>query len=182
MKVSFIRHAEGYHNLSKKNWQITSPSLTSNGINQCKTLKNKINNIEYDLIVVSPLLRTLQTAEELFNKNNKFISMEWIKEAVVNPCDFRESKKESENKFPYVNFDLVNDNFNYNKPESEKQIIDRCDNFYNWLLNCKEKNIAIVTHGQFLKVFLNKYGKKLNINNIKWFNNCELRKGYIYKF
>ena len=85
--------------------------------------------------------------------------MEWIKEAVVNPCDFRESKKESENKFPYVNFDLVNDNFNYNKPESEKQIIDRCDNFYNWLLNCKEKNIVIVTHGQFLKVFLNKYGK-----------------------
>ena len=150
MKINLIRHAEGYHNLSAKDWQIVSPSLTPRGISQCKKLKDKIKNIEFDLIIVSPLLRTLQTAEEIFDISNKFISTELIREAVVNPCDFRESKNESKSKFPYINFDLINDDCNFNKNESNEDVIKRCNSFYNWLITLKEENIAIVTHGQFL--------------------------------
>ena len=37
-KVSFIRHAQGVHNLSEKNWQIEHPDLTDLGKSQCKKL------------------------------------------------------------------------------------------------------------------------------------------------
>ena len=180
MKISFIRHAQGVHNLSEENWQIKFPSLTDKGINQCKELKNNINE-EFDVILVSPVKRTLQTAGNVFNKDkDKFISLELIKEAVMNPCDLRESKEDALKNFPYVNFDLINDNYDYNKKETIEEVHIRCHLFYDYLLKLKYDKIAVVSHGAFLREFVTLYGKKLGMNTEdKWFSNCELRNGYM---
>ena len=180
MKISFIRHAQGVHNLSEENWQIKFPSLTEEGINQCKELKNKITE-EYDIILVSPVKRTLQTAEEVFNKDkDKFISSELIRESVINPCDLRESKEDASKNFPYVNFDLINDNYDYNKREVPEEVHIRCHLFYDFLLKLKYNKIAVVSHGAFLREFITLYGEKLGMSiEDKWFKNCELRYGFL---
>lgn len=178
-KISFIRHAQGVHNLSEQNWQIEHPDLTDLGKSQCKKLSNSIDK-EFDIIYVSPLKRTLKTAELVFGKENNFIATELIKEAIVNPCDKRESKVESIKNFPFINFTNINDNYDYNKIESNSKIENRCDEFYNLIKNSHHKNIAVVTHGEYLNRFINKYSNQLNIQDKNWFKNCELRTGFIY--
>lgn len=77
--IHFIRHAEGEHNVAgeanyinylKMDYQDAELSL--HGEKQCRSLHNKIERSypllddEVDLLVVSPLLRTLQTASFVF--------------------------------------------------------------------------------------------------------------------
>ena len=73
MRIYFIRHAEGYHNLNEKSWNIKYPRLTEKGKIQAKNAKNKVPST-VDLVLVSPLVRTLETADIIFDKNsNKFV-------------------------------------------------------------------------------------------------------------
>ena len=46
MKIYFIRHAEGYHNISKEGRKIFYPDLTSVGIEQAKKIDNKFKELE----------------------------------------------------------------------------------------------------------------------------------------
>ena len=41
------------------------------------------------------------------------------------------------------------------------------------------ENIAIVSHGEFIYRFINKYGEILKIENKEFFNNCEFRIGLL---
>ena len=178
--IYFIRHGEGYHNLRNYNYHnhhLLYPRLTTKGINQCFEVKQTINDM--DIILVSPLRRTLETAEYIFGKSNKFIAIENIREFVTNECDFRESINDISKMFDYVNFNLINDDYDYNKLESEEGINIRIDKFFLYLQKMKEKNIAVVTHGAFLYRFIKKYGDQLNIDNKDWFKNCEVRKGIL---
>lgn len=181
MRIYFIRHAEGYHNLSEKAWSIKFPRLTEKGKIQAKNTQNNIlNNI--DLILVSPLVRTLETADIIFKSNkNKFISEEFIKERVINPCDYRQPVIEVQEEFSYVNFDNINDSNNFNKLETETDVNERVDQFYEWLLKRNENNIAVVSHGQYLYKLFNKYGSQLKIQNKSWMKNCEVRIGSLKK-
>lgn len=177
MRIYFIRHAEGEHNLSPECWEIKYPKLTEKGRNQSIGNRKFFEKINIDLIVVSPLKRTLETAELIFGKDENYISLEYIKEHVVNNCDLRESKDDLISLFPYVNFNFIEDYQGYNDKESDDQIDKRLDNFYQWLIKCPKKEVAVVSHGQYLLRFLKKYGKNLNIDNFEWFENCEIRVG-----
>jgi broad specificity phosphatase PhoE len=179
MKIYFIRHAQGEHNLSEKNWQIKYPKLTELGIRQSKNLGLLLKDVSMDLILVSPLRRTLQTSEIIFGKENNSVSIELVKEFIVNPCDLREPKSKISEEFPNVNFDLVDDNYNYNELESDNDIEIRCNKFYDYIKNLNFENIAVVTHGAFLMKFVTIYGSRLKIEDKKWFENCECRIGSI---
>ena len=176
MKIYFIRHAQGEHNLSEKHWQIKYPKLTELGIQQSSNLRSKFDTKCIDLIIVSPLRRTLQTSEIIFGKRRSLAS-DLIREAIKNPCDLRESKTEVIKEFQYVNFNNISDEGDYNKFESLTEIQYRCHEFYLYLLKLNIENVAVVTHGAFLREFLNLYGSKLSIKNNDWFENCELRVG-----
>jgi len=89
-KVHFIRHAEGYHNVAtvaagdneclKRGFgdasenELWDAQLTPHGIAQAKELRDYLATrpsggrsfTAFDLVVVSPLTRTLQTAEAIF--------------------------------------------------------------------------------------------------------------------
>jgi len=61
-----IRHAQALHNVAK-DWSIHDPPLSTLGEQQCAELQEYLKKEEImtkvDLIVVSPMRRTLQTAK-----------------------------------------------------------------------------------------------------------------------
>ena len=182
-KIYFIRHGEGYHNLyngDNNNYHLEYPRLTVKGLNQCFELKKKLNKIDFNFILVSPLRRTLETAVNIFDINSTYISLESIREFISNPCDYRESIKEISKEYNFVNFSsFIEENDLYNEKESDKDIYLRIDNFYNYLLKTDFETIAVVSHGEYLKRFFEKYGDTLNIENKKFMDNCGLEIGYL---
>ena len=100
--IYFIRHGEGYHNLN--NYSLLYPRLTEKGLSQCTVLKTKLKDIKFDKIYVSPLIRTIETALNSFDENNKFISIDYIREVVKNNCDYCGSIQDKKNNFNNVYF------------------------------------------------------------------------------
>ena len=181
--IYFIRHGEGYHNLGKKgNYHLKYPRLTVKGINQCKKVRDQLNNINLDVIFVSPLRRTLETSEFIFGRDNNSISLECIREFISNPCDFREPIKDVISDFNNVNFNAINENYDYNLKESDEMINDRMKVFFENLKNCNYRRIAVVSHGEFLLRFFKKYGNILGMDNLKYMKNCEVRTGIMYRW
>ncbi len=59
-----VRHAQGYHNLSKENEEkYHDPDLTQRGKEQCERLRDRFpHHLQIDCIIASPIRRTIQTA------------------------------------------------------------------------------------------------------------------------
>ncbi len=186
----WIRHGESLSNISESNYQIIDPCLTLKGYEQCELLKKKletekiIDNI--DLIVVSPLNRTLETYSNIIDKNNVknilTISLDEIRERIDHPCHKRISISEKKNKYKFVNFDKIKNNQDlmytkFNGQEPKTHVIERCEWFVDWLKNRKEKNIMIITHGNFLLPMFSDI--LTGIDNKSFFSNCEIRKNIL---
>lgn len=71
MKIYIVRHGEVLHNALKQ-YNNENEDLNEKGIRQANELKEKIKNINYDIIISSPLLRAKHTAQ-IINFNNKKI-------------------------------------------------------------------------------------------------------------
>lgn len=88
-----VRHAQGYHNLSVANHSIHDPLLTNFGEEQCRMLQKRFPNMgSVDLIVASPLKRTINTALIAFEpvikeKGLKVIALPELQETSDLPCD-----------------------------------------------------------------------------------------------
>ena len=188
-KIYWIRHGESLSNVSDLNHNIIDPDLTSNGMKQCEELKKKIqfDNLynQIELIVVSPLTRSLETSKNIFDKlifKTKFICLEEIREHIDKPCHKRKKKNILIKKYKFIDFsNLEHENDflyeNFNGLETKNEVINRCIKFIRWLKNRREKNIFVVTHGNFLYPMFNNVLK--NVHNKTFFSNCELR---IYEF
>ena len=186
----WIRHGESLSNISESNYSIVDPGLTPNGITQCENLKTYIANNKImdkiDLIVVSPLDRTLETCANIIDvrtqTNIKIISLDEIREQINQPCHKRKYIEEKKRKYKFVNFNKITDNEDlmykkFNGQEPKTNVISRCEWFVNWLKNRKEKNIMIITHGNFLfPMFTNVL---TYIENKIFFSNCEIRKNFL---
>jgi broad specificity phosphatase PhoE len=192
--IHWIRHGEAFSNTSDLNYQIVDPGLTQKGIEQSKGLRDKLKSLGiYDsvgLVVTSPLARTLQTYSCIFGELGyliNVISLEELRERIDNPCHKRKDITEKKKQYPYVNFsqipsntDVLYDKSNGNEPESN--LIKRINKFIRWLGTRREKNIVVITHGNFLYPLFNKVLLK-SFENLKnsigydnsFFSNCELR-------
>ena len=183
--IYFIRHGEGYHNLTThghNNYHIKYPRLTVKGIDQCYETRQKLENIEFDLVLVSPLRRTLETATYIFGKRIKTICVEEIRELNSNTCDLRESISDVSPPFDHIDFRRINDLWDYNKKESRIDIENRMKKFMKYLTKSSYHNIAVVSHGGFLDMFLRKYGGNMQLTYTTFMNNCEYKKGILYNW
>lgn len=194
--IYWIRHGESLSNISNQNNHIMDPKLTFKGIKQCAELKkylesNKIlDNVE--LIVVSPLNRTLQTCINIINfhvktkveqNKIKIISLDEIREQIDHLCHKRDLISKKKSNFKFVDFNcIISDHDSmykkFNGFEPKTNVISRCKWFYNWLKTRKEKNIIVITHGNFLLPMFNDIliYMDININDRSFFSNCEIRK------
>ena len=70
MKLYVVRHGQTDINLNNQINSINDEDLNETGISQALKLKEYIKDIDYDLIICSPLKRARQTAEVINMERN----------------------------------------------------------------------------------------------------------------
>ena len=120
----------------------------------------KLKNV--DIVFVSTLTRTLQTAVNIFenNKKVKIIALDEIKEYPqgLELCNKRRRKNELKEEFKEVDFsklDSDSDNL-WRKDRFERidELRDRINKFKKNLMKINYQNIVIISHNNFLKELL----------------------------
>lgn len=220
-KVHFIRHAEGSHNVASRNagtdavlvdnMDYWDAPLTEAGVEQCLDLRRHLANrpsqgrpfTHFDLVIVSPLTRTLQTAQHIFGPPRKpgvpsFLSPPFEDTSLPRPqilvreearerwgyysCDGRRNISEIMKEFPDFDFSAIEhdeDVFYTREREPTAHIKDRTIQFLEWLNKRPEKCIAVVTHSSFLRhLFMQFGGDQADTDKSilqRGTGNCELR-------
>ena len=156
----------------------------------------------FDLIVVSPLTRTLETAHHIFGPPRKpHVSVhlaEKAKNGLPRPqflvreecrerwghysCDGRRPIREIIKDFPDCDFSEVDhddDVFFTKERESSAHCMERTVHFLEWLNKRPEKCIAVVTHTTFLNHLFAQFGSGQSLDDKDKLQrntgNCELR-------
>ena len=147
MKIYLIRHGECPSN-ALKIYNYLDESLNEVGIKQANILKEQIKNIDYDVIISSPIKRALETANIINTQNKDILIDENLRERelgnlIGKPLD-------SIDRSIYWNY--YNDvNF-----AGEERIPDLCKRINNFLDNLSlkpYKKVLIVAHSGVSKAF-----------------------------
>mmetsp|Transcript_33503 Transcript_33503/g.48590 ORF Transcript_33503/g.48590 Transcript_33503/m.48590 type:complete len:232 (-) Transcript_33503:60-755(-) len=195
--VHFVRHAQGEHNVAGEadpargylREDLVDASLTDLGLKQCNTLRSTPQTIKSvarsKLVLVSPMNRTLQTAQACFNGlvNCPWIALETLREQTgMHPCDRRSSKSELQSKYPTINFEnIVHENdplyFNFtNCREPTDQVTARGLEFLKWLKTIPEDEFIVVSHHRYLYcLFTEAIQIHPVVDESPHFSNCEMR-------
>ena len=169
--VHFIRHAQGHHNLAVAkageqaytSWELRDAQLTPEGLEQSAKVARITDRMKFDVVLVSPLSRTLQTAVKAIpSMHGKMYAEELVRERIgLNPCDFRREKNVLLKEFPEVSFDQLSseaDALWSTERESLPALQDRCDAFLEYLFEGSITKdaacVGVVTHNDFLTMLL----------------------------
>ena len=205
--IYFVRHAEGYHNKGERelpNWKSDNlgldpkyrdARLTPAGIAQSEALNKDLRKRAVpppELVVVSTLSRTIQTAQTGFKGlpgwPTTFVSTELCRERIsVHECDHRRTLTDLKQDFPFIDFSLVKDEDDAlwttrkeNEPSEMAATLcyERADEFLTWLKARPERSIAVVAHWVFLKHVFTAHAADpaLSAN----FRNAELRTAALF--
>lgn len=163
MYIYVIRHGQTDWNLEKRLLSITDVPLNATGIEQCKEAEKLVRNLNYDIVICSPKLRTKQTLEIVNSNNARVIyddrliernagSLEGID---VNSFDYR--------KYWTVGKDDIEDS------ETIKECKIRVYEFLDELKEkYKGKNILLVTHNgicRIINTYFNGFPRRGDIFN-----------------
>ncbi|KAG4032812.1 hypothetical protein MFRU_006g02760 [Monilinia fructicola] len=170
--IHFVRHAQGFHNLSAANHALPDPLLTDTGRAQCEALSRTFPHpSRITHIVASPLRRTLYTALYSFpsfasSRGAKILALPELQETSPLPCDTGSAPAALAAEFAAtVDLRLVRDGWNTKagRWESTAPAIEaRARDARLWLRElgaraekeeegCAEDvHIVVVSHGNFL--------------------------------
>lgn len=162
-EIYLIRHAQSEANAAL---DLDDPTfyydarITPLGKEQALITKKKLKNIDFDLMVCSPLTRTLQTFSLIFpSPITNTIILPLIREQLDHSCDVGRQPSILQKEFPHFNFDNIkkfwwnNDITIDEKAINLESIADldrRVLKFKSWINRRKEEKIAIVSHGTFI--------------------------------
>ncbi|KAH0863706.1 hypothetical protein HID58_080917 [Brassica napus] len=205
--IHLLRHGQAMHNVAaeKDRNALLSPHLfdaplTDHGHQQVENLRERVVSSgllkRVELVVTSPLLRTMQTAVGVFGNEDKqqnipsspsIVALEVARDRNgVRPPDMRRNVSEYQTLFPTIDFSQANTFFHFSFIESEEDNLWRPDVreseeeiFARGLWKRPEKEVAVVSHGivlqHMLYVFANDCDKTITHELCKRFANCELR-------
>ncbi|KAL8894151.1 MAG: hypothetical protein Q9207_008542 [Kuettlingeria erythrocarpa] len=158
--VHLVRHAQAPHNVDAAHINTRDPPLTPLGQEQCLDLKSRFpHHSSVDLLVTSPLCRTIQTTLSAFepevSRGVKCFALPELQEIGISPCStgsgafvISQAFKDSP-----INFDLVTDDWAGNKGKwayEDKAHEARCQAFLRWVKSREEVEIVAITHGGLL--------------------------------
>lgn len=147
MKVYIVRHGQVLHNVQKV-YSNENEDLTEVGIDQAKELSRKIKNINYDLIISSPLIRALHTARIINVKNKEIIIDNRLEER--NPGNLSGKPISCTNREEYWNF---NSKIQYGTSENMKDFFYRIFDFLDDLKTKNYESVLVVAHNGVSKAF-----------------------------
>ncbi|KZV28884.1 hypothetical protein F511_13679, partial [Dorcoceras hygrometricum] len=197
--IHLVRHAQGFHNVAgeKDHNAYLSPELfdaqlTPLGWQQVDNLRKHVHasglSDRIELVVVSPLLRTMQTAVGVFGGEGHANGIDGPPPMVENSGESNRPAISSLKPPPFLANELCREHmiesdddvlWKADVREADEDLAARGLKFFNWLSTRKEKEIAVVTHSGFLIHSLNEYGNDCHISVkseiCRPFTNCELR-------
>ncbi|PEV04791.1 histidine phosphatase family protein [Bacillus thuringiensis] len=159
MKIVFVRHGEGKHTTDlPESLQVFDPPLTRVGKAQAKLLQRDVSLQEADILIVSPTLRTLQTATIWSAKVacqkivHPYVSpriFPYREGAKTLPCDYIVDQGMITKLFPHFSIEKSSNNqlwkegINTISENSFQQIVDE---FLLWCYELSVERICIVSH------------------------------------
>lgn len=170
MGIYIVRHGQVPHNALNQ-YNASDESLTDLGIRQATQLRNKIRDINFDIIICSPLKRAKQTAEIININNNKIIYDDRLKERDCG--DLSGKSLEATNREEYWNYYT---NIQYGTSENIQEFFNRIYDFLDELKGKQYKSVLIVAHSGVSKAFSGYFeeiqdGKFLS----RGLKNCEMK-------
>ena len=167
-EVYLIRHGESEANvaldLDNPNFYYDA-KLTSYGKKQAEDAQKKLKNVDFDLVLCSPLTRALQTFSLIFpNLSQEAVILSFVREHSLCSSEVGRQPSILQKEFPDFNFDNLkdfwwNNNIHIDKKkiifESMEDLDKRVLIFKEWIYKRSEKRIAIVSHGTFISRIIN---------------------------
>ena len=170
MKVYIVRHGEVPHNALKQ-YNNENEDLNENGIRQANELKEKIKNINYDIIISSPLLRAKHTAQIINVNNKKILINDKLKER--DPGDLSGKPLTVTNRDEYWK---DNTTIRYGTSENIREFFKRIYNFLEDLKKEDYESVLIVAHSGVSKAFNGYFeGIKDGMFLDRGLRNCEIK-------
>ena len=170
MKIYIVRHGEVLHNALKQ-YNNENEDLNEKGIRQANELKEKIKNINYDIIISSPLLRAKHTAQIINVNNKKILINDKLKER--DPGDLSGKPLTVTNRDEYWNY---NTTIRYGTSENIREFFKRIYNFLEDLKKEDYESVLIVAHSGVSKAFNGYFeGIKDGMFLDRGLRNCEIK-------
>ena len=207
--IHFQRHGQGFHNLICDIWrekglpidfdsldptfnpvirnEFLDPPLTETGRQQCKDKREECSKLTPELVIVSPLLRCLQTASlsfyDFYQTNIPWVSHEGCREELgLLVGNKRRSISEIKLDYPSIDFSAIeyDDDVLWNDYGNRRETqLEKSERIYEFLTdyvrNRPEKDIAIVCHSAYLFTLLNAVMDVENEDLRSWFLTSEVR-------
>ncbi|CUS11551.1 unnamed protein product [Tuber aestivum] len=175
--ITLIRHGQAHHNVDQK-YHLPDPYLTPLGEAQSYNLSNKFpSKPPIDLLVSSPLKRTIQTMLFGFKKHiESGVKMELLaelQESTGLPCDTGSSGEvlEKEELFQGLDFTSLPDDWTSKEgkwaPEPDS-LRERARFVRKWLKSRPESHVVVVLHGGFLYYLTEGWDGDGNLPGPKW--------------
>ena len=146
-KLYIVRHGKTDRNEKKLLQGMTDIELNEEGIDQAKSLRDKIDLNKIDICISSPLKRTKKTAELIVNDKLPIVYDDLLLERGFGDLEGQT-----------INFDLIASQWDYklndssNNIESLQDCLKRSKKFLDKInKEYENKTILIVSHGSFIK-------------------------------
>lgn len=147
MKIYLVRHGQTDSNLTSI-YNYVNEDINETGIKQAEELSEKIKDIDYDVVFVSPLLRARHTAEIINVKNKEIIIDERLTERKHGSLEGKPTSITNREDYWYY--------YTETKYGTEERIPDLCKRVKEFLDELKEKEydkVLIVAHSGISKAF-----------------------------
>lgn len=147
MKIYLVRHGQCDSNV-KQIYNYVNEDLNEKGIEQAKELSKQINNIDYDIVISSPLIRAKHTAEIINVKNKQIIYDERLREREHGSLEGQ--SVEVTDREDYWNYFADK---KYGTEESIPRLFSRVNDFLDELKTKEYNSVLIVAHSGVSKAF-----------------------------
>ena len=169
MKICLVRHGQTEANYDGIIQGRENVELNDTGRRQCKKLKEKIKDKQYDYCYMSPMLRTVETAIILIGDRVETIPDKRLIERDMG--ELTNKKREEYDTKKYWDYNLNSGDLGVEKVQD---IFERCRDFLKYIINKHgDSTIMIVSHSAVLRCIRHVLlGTDVNGNLLYPIDNC----------
>jgi len=155
-KIYFIRHGESEGNAGNA-WQGPDGALTEKGRAQAASVAERMKTVPFAALIASPLERARQTAQAIADQVDKEIEFSDLFIERRRPTELigvSRADPQSLEVDAQINAHFAEPGWHYSDEESFQDMTARARDALALLIDHPQDEIAVVTHGYFMRVML----------------------------